>query len=164
MNQKDYRTSQKESYEIPPLTAEAQALLQSLHENGGRSLHQQSLLSIEYRQAALLLPRIFEVLQLEVVENRDDLPTSFVDVENEIAKCMQVCLKDAPVRKRRIEYIQSLVADYRVVSVVLGKNPSVSLHKVHLIVQDNFPNSSLCLLLNILLAGWRDVTTKVIDF
>lgn len=124
----------------------------------------QHWLSVEYLRTVEWLHRIFEMRQSEVVNYEGDLPTSFVRVESEIARCISECLADVPAQKRSVSYIRSLVRDYRVVQLLPEGRHSVSLHKVHVILQDNFEGSCFCKLLNILLAGFMGSETKTIDF
>jgi hypothetical protein len=137
---------------------------QSKNENPCTSLHRQHLLSAQYSRGISQLCRIFEAMQNEAVDYEGDLPISFVSVEREIAKCISGCLSDFPVQKRDISRIQSLLRDYKVVVPVRGQNPTVSLHKVHLILQDNYKGSSLCKLFNMLLGCSDNVNAKVVIF
>jgi hypothetical protein len=125
---------------------------------------QRSRIEVEAHIVNQQLQRIFAVLPNEAVNYGDDLPTSFARVETEIAKCISGCLTDVPPQKRDIAYVRSLLRDYKVVVPVRDGNPTVSLHRVHVILQDNFPGSCFCNLMNILLAGWMNTTTKVISF
>ena len=110
------------------------------------------------------LSRILETLQDESTDYSGGLPTSFVRAENAIARCISECLRDYPGQKIGTSHIQSLLREHKVVRLLPDGTHSVSLHTVHTILQDNFPNSSLCLLFNILLAGWMGSSTKVIEF
>lgn len=131
---------------------------------GGRNLNPQFVLSALYPVGIDLLSRIFEVLPGESANYPDDLPTSFVAVENEIARCISGCLRDVPKRKRDISYIQGLLRVYRVVRIVPGQNPTVSLGRVHTILQDNYKDSCFCKLMNILIVGFMNTEPKVITF
>lgn len=134
------------------------------NETYGTIPNQQQSISAEYLQAVKWLHEIFVMRQSESANYADDLPTSFVRVEKEIARCISECLADVPARMRSASYIQSLVRAYRVVQPLPGERHSVSLRKVHLILQDNFEGSCFCKLLNILLAGFMGSETKTIDF
>lgn len=124
----------------------------------------QSFQLAQVEQALGLLQRIAALQRNEVISYPDDLSTSFVAVERKIARCISECLPDVPERKRGISHIQVLLRDYRVVRFVPGQSPSVSLQRVHSILQDNYAGSCLCGLLNILLAGFLQTQTKVITF
>ena len=122
----------------------------------------QSGLSAQYRNTVAELDKIFGMLPFESEERPGDLPTSFVLAEKEIARCISECLQDVSPQRRDIAHIQGLLADYRVLVFLPGKNPSVSLERLHVILQDNFQDSSLCRLMNIFLAGFGDLHTKVV--
>jgi hypothetical protein len=51
-----------------------------------------------------------------------------------------------------------------VVAAAPSGNPSVSLHRVHVILQDNFPDSCLCKLFNLFLDCHPKVQSKTIVF
>ncbi|MFA6727378.1 MAG: hypothetical protein WCS17_04055 [Prevotella sp.] len=133
-------------------------------ETFGKTLNQQDRLLAEYLQATEQLRKIFEMRQIELISYKGDLPTSFVYVEKEIARCISGCLTDVPEQKRNTSHIQSLVSLYKVVQILPDGSHSVSLHKVHLILQDNYKDSCFCKLLNILLAGFMGSEIKTIDF
>lgn len=143
-------------------TKTAQKPQPSLCENPCMIPDLQSLQSAAFCQAVQQLQRIFDTQRNESAKYPDDLPTSFVDVEREIARCISGCLCDVPSRNRDISHIQSLLRDYKVVGFVPGQTPSVSLERVYLILQDNYAGSSLCGLFNIFLAEFHNVQTKVI--
>lgn len=134
------------------------------HETAGTIPDRQSWQSAQAEQALGLLQRITALQQSESASYPDDLPTSFVAVERAIAQCISECLPDVPARKRGISHIQALLRDYRVVGFVPCQTPSVSLQRVHSILQDNYADSYLCRLMNILLAGFMQTQTKVITF
>ncbi|WP_443937060.1 hypothetical protein [Pedobacter sp. MW01-1-1] len=137
---------------------------QKPHENYGTNLRQQYEQLAQLNQGISQLLRIVEVLPNESTSYPDDLPTSFVAVEMAIAKHIYECLQDVPKRKRDISLLLTFLRLYKVVRFVPGKNPTVSLQQVHLILQDNYKGSSLCSLFNIFLAGFMVTTTKVITF
>ncbi len=126
--------------------------------------NQQDRLSAEYLQATEQLRKIFETRRIELASCKGGLPISFVCVEKEIARCISGCLADISEQKRNISHIQSLVSLYKVVQILPDGSHSVSLHKVHLILQDNYKDSCFCKLLNILLTGFMGSETKTIDF
>jgi len=130
----------------------------------GTILNQRDHLSAEYLQAIEQLRRIFDKRRVELVDYRGDLPTSFVCVEKEIVRCIAGCLTDIPAQRCNTSRIQSFVRLYKVVQILPDGSHSVSLHKVHLILQDNYKDSCFCKLLNILLTGFMGSETKTIDF
>ncbi len=138
--------------------------LQSLSETCGMSPCQQSPQSHQYLSGIEGLSRIFGVLQSEEAARQDGSTISFAAVEKEIAICIAGCLSDCPVQTRHIGRIRTLLRDYRVVTPLQDGTPTVSLRRLHMILQDNFQGSYLCGLLNIFLAGHNGVTTKVLDF
>lgn len=134
------------------------------NETYGTIPNRQQYISAEYLRAVKWLHEIFVMRQSESVNYEGGLPTSFVRVEKEIARCISECLADVPAQMRSASYIRSLVRAYRVVQPLPDERHSVSLRKVHLILQDNFEGSCFCKLLNILLAGFMGSETKTIDF
>ena len=164
MNEKDCYIPQKGNDNREIVVKEAQAHLQQLNEIFDKSRNLPFPQLVQYCSAIRQLHRILEVQLNESKDYQDGLPTSFEDVENEIARCISVCLPDVPQQKTCTSYIRSLLRDYRVVVPVPGQNPTVSLHKVHMIFQDNYADSCFCKLLNILLAEFMNTQTKVIDF
>jgi hypothetical protein len=134
------------------------------YETDDKSHDRESLLEEEGHQAAIQLQRILAMKRIELEVRPDDLPTSFSDVEMEIAKCISICLTDVPEQMRNTSYVLSLLKVYKVVVPLQDGNPTVSLHMVHVLLQDNFQGSCLCKLMNILLAEWMNTTSKVITF
>ncbi len=134
------------------------------NETYGTIPNRQQYISAEYLRAVKWLHEIFVMRQSESAGYEGDLPTSFVCVETEIARCISECLADVPARMRSVSYIRSLVRCNRVVQLLPDGRHSVSLRKVHVILQDNFEGSCFCKLLNILLAGFMGSETKTIDF
>lgn len=138
--------------------------LQLSNGTSGMIPNRQQRLSAEYLQAVAQLHKIFVTRRIESANYGGDLPTSFVRVEKEIARCISECLADVPVQMRNTSYTQFLVRCYKVVQLLPDGSHSVSLHKVHLILQDNYRDSCFCKLLNILLAGFMGSETKTIEF
>lgn len=137
-------------------------LVQQLRKNFYTNHGQQYLQSAPGHSALGQLSRLVGVLQNESAECPVGLTTSFAAVRKEIAQCMQQCLQDVPEQNRGIDAIQSLIDDYKVIQFLPDQKMSVSLEAVHLILQDNYKDSSLCFLLNLFLAGWNQLTTKVV--
>jgi hypothetical protein len=104
------------------------------------------------------------VLQSELKEYPDDLPTSFVDAETQIAQHICKCLADVPEQRRDISGVQALLRVYKVVRLLPGGNHSVSLERVYSILQDNYIDSSLHKLFYLMLTGVGKAETKVITF
>ncbi|HOE05969.1 MAG TPA: hypothetical protein PLZ52_12195 [Bacteroidales bacterium] len=157
----DYRT-ETDLMENEILSSLHQQQMQ--HENCDNCPGQQWYLHMQFAQGIAQLNTIFEVLRSETVNNRGVCSTLAHDVETQLAKCISQCLADSPEQKRDISQILAFLKSYKVVQSLPKRKPSVSLHKVHLILQDNYPDSYLCGLMNILLAGFMNVQTKVITF
>ncbi|MBU2525202.1 MAG: hypothetical protein KKC03_01185 [Bacteroidetes bacterium] len=158
----DYKNPQMETQKKKNRVARDQVHPQKQRETPGTNPCPQGVQSAIDRSALLQLTRLTAMLPNESASYPDDLPTSFACAEKALAECISKCLADVPLQKRSTAYVQSLLRDYRVIVPVRGQNPSVSLQRVHLILQDNYQGSSLCLLFNILLAGWLGLTAKVI--
>lgn len=124
--------------------------------------YQHNPLSAKYLQGVGQLLKMFDMLPNESVNYQSDLPTSSVAVEIEIARCISTLLPDVDKPKSDIPYIQALLKSYRVVLPLSTKTQSVSLHQIHVLLQDNYPNSCFCLLMNILLAEWMGSKSKTI--
>lgn len=162
--EKDFQTRQTGTSENEMSSLKALDLLQSQSETRGTNLYQQSTLLREYHSGMKRLLLIFEAQQNELVEFGGDSPTSFATVEMEIAKCISGCLSDVPEQMRSISKVQSLLRDYRVLLPVRGQNSTISLHRIHLILQDNFQDSFLCQLMDLLLCDKFNTLSKVIIF
>lgn len=162
-SEKDWEKLQMETVQTDDLTIEFLIGLQQPNGTFDMNRNQQLNLSGQYRQAVSQLHRIFATLRNESAEYSDCLPTSFVDVEKELARCISGCLPDVPVEMRSIDQIQSLLRDYKVVRLLPDGTCSTSLHTVHVILQDNYKDSCFCQFLNLLLTGFMNTETKVID-
>lgn len=122
------------------------------NEKHGMSHNLQFPLLAEYRKEILQwqtktvkLPNVEEV-------NHHVSSTSFAYVVKELSKCIEGCLADSLSHSRNKISLPQLLTDYKVVqSLPDGKN-LISLHKVHLILQDNFSDSWFCKFLNIMLS------------
>jgi len=161
-DEKDYRNRQKESCRVGNLTETEPGQQPLQYEILDKTLCQRSLQEVRAHSASLQLRTILEALPNEESALGDDLPTSFVDVENRVAKCISECLRDVPSQRRGIERVQSLLRSYKVVRPLRGGTQSVSLHRVHVILQDNFPDSWLCFLMNMTMAGWMNTTSMTV--
>lgn len=117
-----------------------------------------------YRSKIQQLNQLFVEPPHAEASSEGDLPTSFVSAEREIAKYIAECLGGSDEQNGDIENILSLIRDYKVVQFPQEKNHSVSLERVHSILEDNFPNSSLYQLLELLINGNQKVKSKVITF
>jgi len=164
ITKKDCQNHQTETEALGKLPSDSQYREQLLNETGDKNQNQLCTPQAQYQIGILQLNRIFEVLQNESKECRDSLPISSELVEMEIAKCISKCLGDVPEQKRSIAHVQALLRKYKVVVPLRTGNHSVSLHKVHVILQDNYAGSYLCSLMNIMLAGFMGSETKVINF
>lgn len=160
----DYHNLEKEIAKMDVAIKFPQPHLQQLNEIGGMIQNPQYKQSAELVAGILQLHHLSGVLQNESVNYPDDLSISFVSAEIQIAKCISECLAYSHEENQDTEKILSLVKDYKVVRPLpLGKH-SLSLHKVHLILQDNYPSSYLCSLFNLFLCGRDNGITKVITF
>lgn len=118
-----------------------------------------------YRQflnETLRLHQIFVAQQHEEVSSQDGMSTSSPCDEMVVAQCISGCLQDSCEPKPDTSLVQGLVADYGAVVALPGKTPSVSLRRIHSMLQDNFQGSSLCKLFDHLLMGGHKFDTKVI--
>ncbi|HLS12188.1 MAG TPA: hypothetical protein VK050_08500 [Flavobacteriaceae bacterium] len=161
---------QKDSYihrkmasaEMIEKQTQAQLLSQLLHENHGSYCDLPSQQSVLDHSLKKQLTRLIEVRQNELRVYPDDLPTSFVNAEKALVKYIAQCLQDVSPERRDTAHLQSLLREYKVLRFLPNQKISVSLEAVYSILQDNFSDSSICNLLNILLAGWGNLTTKTI--
>lgn len=140
------------------------ALLQLLNEIYDKSLNLPRTQFPIYYSKTQQLHRLFVVPPYAKANSEGDLPTSSVGVEREIAKYISECLPSSHERNSNIDQILTLIEDYKVVQPLGQKNQSVSLERVHSILEDNFQDSSLCKLFDILLKGNEKTATKVITF
>lgn len=145
------------------LTTMAQAHLHMLQENFDKNHCPQYSRYQEYRSGISQLSQLFEVLQSEEVAAGDGLSTSFAYVENQIAQCISVCLSDCSSRSRNMRRILSLVRDYRVVRPLRDGSCSVSLLRIHSILQDNYKGSYLCMLFDIFLGCRCGIASRAVE-
>lgn len=117
-----------------------------------------------YRSKIQQLNQLFVEPPYAETNCEDGLSTSSAFVEKEIGKYIAECLQGSDEQKGDIENILSLIQDYKVVQSPLEKSHRVSLERVHSILQDNFPNSSLYKLLEVLINGSQNIKPKVITF
>ena len=164
MSKKDYQNPQTENSTAQILTVEALRRELQQNENLDKNHHQQFQPEAQYQKGIEQLYRIFSMLRSEAKADLDSSATSFACVEKEIAKCISECLQDVPPYIHDIDSIQSLLKDYKVIQFDSDQNPSVSLHRIHVILQDNYKDSSLCRLFNICITGFMGINTKVIVF
>lgn len=164
ISQKDFCNPQMEKLIKGAVIKDQTKHLQQLNEIGDM------IQNPRYKQSAALclgiqqLHRLSEEMQNESIDYPYDLPTSFASAEIQIAKYISECLEDSHEENPNNEKILSLVKHYKVIRLLPEGKHSVSLHKVHLILQDNYPGSSLCGLFNLLLCGRNNGSTKVITF
>lgn len=164
LKKKDYQSPQKETHKFSnspkdfPLPEQIWNEIDDMNQNQAHYQHQQPVKEIQ------MLQKILEVQQNEIQDYQGDLPTSLLFAEKEVVKYISECLQDDSASINDISCIPTLVRDYKVVSPVRGQIPSVSLRKIHLILQDNYKDSSLCKLFNLLLGCSKILQTKVITF
>jgi hypothetical protein len=152
MTLQEHQSRQMGNYPSATKKSALQRPAQQRLQNFDMSRYQQYQTLPEYQEGMNELCRIFEVLRTESRDYQGDLPTSFERVENEIATGISECLADCPEQSRSIAAVQDLLRVYKVVLPLPSGSPSVSLFRIHLILQDNFEGSLLCKLFNILLA------------
>lgn len=161
---KDYHNHEMEILLMGEVVESPKLHLQQLNEIGDKIQNPQYMQLAALAGGISQLHRLSEVLQNESKGCRDDLSTSFVFAETQIAKCIFECLSCSLEESPNIGEILSHVKDYTVVQPLPSGKHSLSLHKVHLILQDNYPSSFLCVLFNLLLCGRNNGVTKVITF
>ena len=162
--QTGHQTHQKENLQKETPETQGAVRRKLPNETRGKNRDQQCQLLDEYRAGIYQLHRITELLRRESAGYPDDLPTSFVRVENEIAKYISGCLSDVDEQSRDISDILTLLRCNRVLVHVHGETPSVSLDQLYILLQDNFPNSYLCNLFNLFIDGFSKVQPKTIAF
>lgn len=162
MKRKDCQTPQTETQKVSSRPSVPPQHLQIWNEIGDMTQNQEQHQPQSLLGANLMLRHLFAMQQNEIPNYQGDLPTSLLSCERAVAKYMSECLQDCPSHKRDISYISTLLRDYKVVLPVRGQSPSVSLGKVHLILQDNYKGSSLCSLFDLLLGCTNLAQPKVI--
>lgn len=160
---RDCRTPRTETLAVENRVIEVQAHLRMLQEMIGKISRPQYPIYREYHSGVSQLLRLFGVLQSEEAVDPDGLPTSFVVAETLIAKCISECLSGCPSRSRGMDKILSLVRDYRVVRPLQDGSCSVSLLRIHSILQDNYKDSYLCKLLDVILGCCRGVASRSVE-
>jgi hypothetical protein len=164
MSGKDYQNHQKGSKTADGVLRAPELPPQIQHETRGMSHGQQFRLLAEYQQANRRLLRIVEAQQDELTKYPDDLPTAFVRAETELARCIEALTDDCVKPTQDIGYLRGLLRDYKAVGLLRDGTPTISPDAVFLILQDNFPNSSLRNLFNLLFADFNNSLAKVISF
>lgn len=162
--QKDCHNLEMEMLKMDVAKSPQKLPLQQLNEIGDMIQSPQYMQSAELGAGILQLHRLSEVLQNEQEVCQNGSTTSFASVEIQIAKYIFGCLAYSQSKKPSIDEILSHVKDYKVVQPLPSGKHSLSLHKVYLILQDNYPNSYLCGLFNLLICGRNNGVTKVITF
>jgi len=159
----DYCSHRTESCQAAFQVAMVQDHLRMLQEMLGKTWRPQYPLCREYHSGVLQLLQLFEVLQSEEAAGLGGLSTSFASVETLIAKCISECLSGCSSRSRNMHKILSLVRDYRVVRPLQDGSCSVSLLQIHSILQDNYKDSYLCILFDILLGCRSGIASKAVE-
>lgn len=155
--------SQKASRDIlERLPAETQQELFA-HEISDMTPDLPYMLSVQHLQGMSQLNAIIEVLRNEQVARSYGSAISFDFVETAIARYISQFLCDFRGKKNGMKSVLKHVKSYRVVQSVAGQTPSVSLHRVHVILQDNYRGSSLCSFFDLFL-GNSAYKSKVITF
>jgi hypothetical protein len=141
---------------------EVREQLRQLGEKIGKSPDRQYLQWAPLQSGISQLRGLFEVLQAEEGGHQHEPTISISAVENRIAQCIAGCLAGEHGQSPDTAHILALLADNRVVLPLRDGRVSVSLHRVHVTVQDNFSGSCLCGLLDVLMAGHMGTATKVV--
>lgn len=139
-------------------------LERELRETPYKSRGQELYVDRKCRLGNQQLRSIIEVLRNEVVDYSGDLPTSFVCAEKALATSIEQCLCDCLPQTFGARRIRKQLRDYGVFGLLRGETPTVSLDRLHLLCQDNYQGSSLCLILDIVLGNRFGVQTKTISF
>lgn len=121
-------------------------------------------LDFQYRLGTHQLSKIFDMLPVESAKCPDDLTTWHDSVVKELAQYIARFLFDESEQKRRILALTRLINEYKVVQFVHQKNLTISLHRIHVLLQDNFPSSFFCDFLHLALIGRSNIQSKTIAF
>lgn len=164
LSKKEIRIPQTGILSMEHQEAGVRERLQSLCESYGKNQSRQSLLCRKYLTGISELSKIFAMLQTEEEARQDGLSTSSPDAVTPAEQCISECLADLLQEICDTSSILSLLRVYGVVTPLpCGKN-SVSLSRIHLILQDNFQGSSLCRLFNVMLGCYPGAESKSVVF
>lgn len=158
-----YHSHQKGTLSKECLPAMAVRHLHMLQENFDKNHCPQYSRCQEYRSGISQLSQLFGVLQSEASAAGDGSSISSACVENQISQCISECLSDCSSRSRNMRRILSLVRDYRVVRPLRDGSCSVSLLRIHSILQDNYKGSYLCMLFDIFLGCRCGIASRAVE-
>ena len=164
LSKKGTQSPQKEIPSVGLQAKEVRDRLQLLNESFDKSLNSLSPLCRQYATGILQLSKIFAVLQTETEVRQGVLSISLPLAVKEVELYISECLADLLSKKRDTSHIPYYVRIYKVVTPLPGGKCSVSLPRIHLILQDNFQGSSLCSLFDVIRGCYHNVETKVVDF
>lgn len=157
---------QMETLQTDEKTKHLKKLQQKLNEIYDKSQHLPHYKLASMHLLADRWLRIIATQTSEGVSYADDSPTSCVSVENELANCIFGCLGDSHEQNGGIQDMLNHIQSYKVVRPLEGKNHSVSLTTVEVLLQDNYKDSLLHRLFELLLkdSDCQNRKTKAITF
>ncbi len=161
---KEIRTPQTGISSAEKQAAEVRERLRSLSGSYGKSLSRLSPLCRRYLTGIAQLSQIFAVLQTEEEARQAGLSTSLPHALTEAERYISECLADLLQGIRGTSQIPSLLREYGVVIPLPDGRSSVSPFQIHLILQDNFQDSSLCRLFNVMFGCYPKAASKTVIF
>ena len=161
---KENHNPQTAKFSTAGIEAMVQEHLQRLNENLGMIRHQEPRLCREYQTEIAELCKIFAMRQNERLLHRGAESTFSQDVVRETERCISECLAGLLQETRDTTGILSLLEDYRVVGALQEGKCCVSLSRLHSILQDNYEDSWLCGLFNMILGCHSLTEPRVISF
>lgn len=164
ISKKENHIPQTETLSKECQAEEVRARLQSLSESYGKSRNQQSPLCRQYLTGIAQLSKIFAMLQNEEEAHQDGQPISLPHVSMEVEQYISECLKGLLSGSLGTSQIPSLLRTYGVVTPLPDGKSSVSLFRIHLILQDSFQGSLLCGLFDMMLGCRLDVESKALYY
>ena len=141
---------------------EAQVRLQQSIESLSKNPDQLCRHSPQYYTGIALLCGQYDMLRSEIAEPAGEQCISLRNAEKEVARYIAECLGCYGQQSDDIEYIQSLVADYRVVVCLPGGKYSLSLDRLCRILEDNYAETSLYRMIRLFTMGSEKYEPKVI--
>lgn len=118
--------------------------------------------SVHYNSLIGQLHALLATLQNETTPIQDTPAIASTDVEMDLTRHILKCLKGDGLQISSILPVLKHLHDYKVLADLPHQKKSISPQKVHLILQDNFPNSSLTNFMNILFSGDENTVCKSI--
>lgn len=151
-DQKDLDSLQTGSFAMGKKTGSILMPRHRLNETHDKNQNQRPPHLVEYREEIVQWQKKSVMQRNAIQEDQHVLSTSLSVVATEIAKCIAGCLADAPLHKSSVTLLRQLLIDYKAVQSLHDGRTLISLHRVHLILQDNFSNSCLCRFCDIMLS------------